>query len=190
MTRRWGAKATLASGAIVIAIGYVLRVLLTPTLVNIVIGAAVVSAGVAFSLAAMPTLITESAPIHQTASANGFNSLLRSVGTSTGSAVAAAVLASSTVVIGASAVPTLHSFAVLYWIGAGVSALAAAVTLAVKVERTGGGIAARVTNCSRNRWRNEDRVSRRTDPIFVVTVIFDWNQPGTRDREILGDPGR
>ncbi|MDF2471008.1 MAG: putative transporter, partial [Rhodococcus erythropolis] len=77
------------------------------------------------------------APIHQTASANGFNSLLRSVGTSTGSAVAAAVLASSTVVIGASAVPTLHSFAVLYWIGAGVSALAAAVTLAVKVERTG-----------------------------------------------------
>ncbi len=70
------------------------------------IGAAVVSAGVAFSLAAMPTLITESAPIHQTASANGFNSLLRSVGTSTGSAVAAAVLAGSTVVIGASAVPT------------------------------------------------------------------------------------
>ncbi len=137
VTRRWGAKATLASGAIVIAIGYVLRVLLTPTLVNIVIGAAVVSAGVAFSLAAMPTLITESAPIHQTASANGFNSLLRSVGTSTGSAVAAAVLAGSTVVIGASTVPTLHSFAVLYWIGAGVSALAAAVTLAVRVERTG-----------------------------------------------------
>ncbi|MET0797093.1 MULTISPECIES: MFS transporter [Rhodococcus erythropolis group] len=137
VTRRWGAKATLASGAIVIAIGYVLRVLLAPTLVNIVIGAAVVSAGVAFSLAAMPTLITESAPIHQTASANGFNSLLRSVGTSTGSAVAAAVLASSTVVIGASTVPTLHSFAVLYWIGAGVSALAAAVTLAVRVERTG-----------------------------------------------------
>ncbi len=29
VTRRWGAKATLASGAIVIAIGYVLRVLLT-----------------------------------------------------------------------------------------------------------------------------------------------------------------
>ena len=190
VTRRWGAKATLASGAIVIAIGYVLRVLLTPTLVNIVIGAAVVSAGVAFSLAAMPTLITESAPIHQTASANGFNSLLRSVGTSTGSAVAAAVLASSTVVIGASAVPTLHSFAVLYWIGAGVSALAAAVTLAVKVERTGAVSLPELPIAAETDGATKIGVSRRTDPIFVVTVIFDWNQPGTRDREILGDPGR
>ena len=52
----------------------------------------------------------------------------------------------------------------------------------------GGGIAARATNCSRNRWRNEDRVSRRTDPIFVVTAIFDWNQPGTRDSGCTGWP--
>lgn len=135
VTRRWGAKTTLATGAIVIAFGYVLRVFLTPTLFTIILGTAIVSAGVAFALAAMPTLITESAPLDQTASANSVNSLLRSVGTSTGSAVAAAVLASSTVLIGAAVVPTLHSFEVLYSIGAGAAFLAAIVTLVVRVER-------------------------------------------------------
>jgi MFS family permease len=104
-------------------------------LFTIILGTAIVSAGVAFALAAMPTLITESAPLDQTASANSVNSLLRSVGTSTGSAVAAAVLASSTVLIGAAVVPTLHSFEVLYSIGAGAAFLAAIVTLVVRVER-------------------------------------------------------
>lgn len=137
VTRRWGAKTTLATGAIVIAFGYVLRVFLAPTLFTIILGTAIVSAGVAFALAAMPTLITESAPLDQTASANSVNSLLRSVGTSTGSAVAAAVLASSTVLIGAAVVPTLHSFEVLYSIGAGAALLAAIVTVAVRVERKG-----------------------------------------------------
>ncbi|MFE4500384.1 MFS transporter [Rhodococcus sp. NPDC056743] len=135
VTRRWGAKTTLATGAIVIALGYVLRVFLTPTLFTIILGTAIVSAGVAFALAAMPTLITESAPLDQTASANSVNSLLRSVGTSTGSAVAAAVLASSTVLIGVAVVPTLHSFEVLYSIGAGAAFLAAIVTVVVRVER-------------------------------------------------------
>ena len=135
VTRRWGAKTTLATGAIVIAFGYVLRVFLTPTLFTIILGTAIVSAGVAFALAAMPTLITESAPLDQTASANSVNSLLRSVGTSTGSAVAAAVLASSTVLVGAAVVPTLHSFEVLYSIGAGAAFLAAIVTLVVRVGR-------------------------------------------------------
>ncbi len=135
VTRRWGAKTTLATGAIVIAFGYVLRVFLAPTLFTIILGTAIVSAGVAFALAAMPTLITESAPLDQTASANSVNSLLRSVGTSTGSAVAAAVLASSTVLIGAAVVPTLHSFEVLYSIGAGAALLAAIVTVAVRVDR-------------------------------------------------------
>ncbi|WP_254922741.1 MFS transporter [Rhodococcus sp. OK302] len=134
ITRRWGAKTTLAAGAIVIAFGYLLRVVLTPTLLSISLGAAVVSAGVSFALAAMPTLITESAPLDQTASANSVNSLLRSVGTSTGSAVAAAILASSTVMIGAAAVPALHSFEVLYSIGMGVSVAAAIVTLSVRVD--------------------------------------------------------
>ncbi|MGG7102070.1 MFS transporter [Rhodococcus sp. 24CO] len=137
VTRRWGAKTTLATGAIVIALGYVLRLFLTPTLFTIILGTAIVSAGVAFALAAMPTLITESAPLDQTASANSVNSLLRSVGTSTGSAVAAAVLAGSTVLIGTAVVPTLHSFEVLYSIGAGAAFLAAIVTLVVRVERKG-----------------------------------------------------
>ncbi|MDV6268514.1 MFS transporter [Rhodococcus globerulus] len=137
VTRRWGAKTTLATGAIVIAFGYALRVFLAPTLFTIILGTAIVSAGVAFALAAMPTLITESAPLDQTASANSVNSLLRSVGTSTGSAVAAAVLASSTVLIGAAVVPKLHSFEVLYSIGAGAALLAAIVTVAVRVERKG-----------------------------------------------------
>lgn len=138
VTRKWGAKTTLATGAIVIAVGYVLRVVLVPTLFSVILGTAVVSAGVSFALAAMPTMITESAPRDQTASANSVNTLLRSVGTSTGSAVAAAVLASSTVVVGTAVVPTLHSFELLYLICVAVSVVAAVVTLIVRVDRTAG----------------------------------------------------
>ena len=50
-------------------------------------------AGIGFAYAAMPNLIIEAVPPHQTGEATGFNALIRSVGGSLGSQIAATVLA-------------------------------------------------------------------------------------------------
>ncbi|TQF75275.1 MFS transporter [Rhodococcus spelaei] len=136
MTRRRGARVTLVIGAIVIAAGYVLRAVLGPSVVNVTTSAAMISGGVALALAAMPVLITEAVPIDQTATANGVNSLLRSVGTSTASAVGAAVLASSTLTVVGVTVPTLSAFTTMYWIGAAAAVAAVAVALLPLPART------------------------------------------------------
>ncbi|SDC67022.1 MFS transporter [Rhodococcus tukisamuensis] len=131
MSRRHGAQATLMVGAVAIAVGYAVRAVLGSAVLNVTVSAAIISGGVALALAAMPVLITEAAPADQTASANGVNSLLRSVGTSTASAVGAAVLATSTVTAAGVTVPTIGAFNLLYWLGAVVSLAAVAVTLCV-----------------------------------------------------------
>ncbi|GAA4490244.1 MFS transporter [Rhodococcus olei] len=129
LTRRRGAPVTLVAGAAVIAVGYALRAVLGSTVPNISASAAIISGGVALALAAMPVLITDAAPMDQTATANGVNSLLRSVGTSTASAVGAAVLAGSTVTVAGVTVPTLAAFTTLYWVGAAVAFAAVLVAL-------------------------------------------------------------
>ncbi|MFC4603721.1 MFS transporter [Rhodococcus kronopolitis] len=134
MTARWGARTTLFAGAVVIAAGYLLRVLAESTVTVITVSAAVISGGVALTMAAMPVLITEAAPRDQTASANSVNGLMRSVGTSSASAVGAAVLASSTLTVAGVTVPTLSAFHTMYLIGAGTSIAAAVIAVAVPMR--------------------------------------------------------
>ncbi|MFD4469103.1 MFS transporter [Rhodococcus sp. NPDC058505] len=129
MTRRRGARVTLVVGAIVIAAGYLLRAVLGPSVANVTVSAAMISGGVALTLAAMPVLITDAVPVDQTATANAVNGLLRSVGTSSAAAVGAAVLAASTLTVSGVTVPTLGAFTAMYWIGAAVSVAAVLVAL-------------------------------------------------------------
>lgn len=96
ITRRFGGRWTLMIGALVLALGYVGRVFLSGHVLLIIIGAALVSCGTAIAYAAMPTLIMSAVPITETASANGLNTLVRSIGTSSSSAVVAMLLTSST----------------------------------------------------------------------------------------------
>lgn len=129
ITRRWGGRTTLVTGALVLAGGYVLRVFLVDHLWQIVLGAMLVSAGTAIAYAAMPTLIMAAVPITETASANGLNSLLRAVGTSSASAVVAMILTTTVTRIGGVALPTLDAFKHIFWVcalAALVSALVAA----------------------------------------------------------------
>ena len=131
ITRRSGAKSTLVLGCVLLAAGYVARVFLTDTVWQVVLGATIVSAGTAIGYAAMPTLIMRAVPITETASANGLNTLLRAVGTSTASAAVAAILSSVTIDVGGAAVPSLEAFKDIFWIAAIASLAAAAVALAL-----------------------------------------------------------
>ena len=127
ITRRFGARVTLISGLTVTGLGYVVRVLADSTVLELLIGVAIVSIGIAVSFAAMPVLIMQSVPITETASANGLNTVVRSIGTSTCSATVAAVLTASTVSIGGVDFPSVAAVHATSWLAAGAALLGAAV---------------------------------------------------------------
>nr|WP_279164168.1 MFS transporter [Rhodococcus erythropolis] len=130
ITKRFGAKITLIVGGTVLALAYIARVFLTGSIALIIISAAVVSIGTAIAYSAMPMLIMRSVPITETASANGLNSLLRSVGTSTSSAVVAAMLTSMVISSGpGEGLPSIDAFKNIFWLAA-LAAVAAAAAAA------------------------------------------------------------
>ncbi|UGQ54301.1 MFS transporter [Rhodococcus qingshengii] len=130
ITKRFGAKITLIVGGTVLALAYIARVFLTGSIALIIISAAVVSIGTAIAYSAMPMLIMRSVPITETASANGLNSLLRSVGTSTSSAVVAAMLTSMVIPSGpGEGLPSIDAFNNIFWLAA-LAAVAAAAAAA------------------------------------------------------------
>ncbi len=135
MSKSFGARVTLLVGSLLMAFGYAVRVYLTDSVMQVVLGSAIVSCGTALTYAAMPTLIMRSVPITETASANGLNSLLRAVGTSLSSATIAAVLAGTTMQLGSERVPSLAAFQHGYWIAAAMALGAALVAAALPSRR-------------------------------------------------------
>ncbi|QDG65012.1 MFS transporter [Pseudarthrobacter sp. NIBRBAC000502772] len=127
--RVFGGKSALIAGAVVMTVGYVSRVFFYDSIAWVIIGSTVVSVGTAIAYAAMPTLIMGVVPITETASANGLNSLVRSIGTSTSSAAVAAVLTSVSMTVGAVQLPSFDAFKDVFWL----AALAAAASVAATV---------------------------------------------------------
>jgi len=129
LINRFGSPVTLLGGATVMAVAYVARVFLSSDLWQVVAGSVVVGIGTSMTFAAMPSLINAAVPPTETASANGLNTLLRSVGTSTASAAVAALTTGLVVTAGDGQYPTYGAFAVAFWLAAGASAAAALVTV-------------------------------------------------------------
>ncbi|WP_205739695.1 MFS transporter [Georgenia sp. SYP-B2076] len=129
VTRRWGAQTTLLVGALVMAFSYVARVFLSTDLWQVVTGSVVVSAGTALVYAAMPTLVMRAVPVTETASANGLNTLLRSVGTSAASAAVAAVTAMGVVRVGDQVFPSAHSLMLVFWASSAAALVVAMLAL-------------------------------------------------------------
>ncbi|MCO4237256.1 MFS transporter [Pseudarthrobacter raffinosi] len=127
--RVFGGKSALIAGAVVMIVGYVSRVFFYDSIAWVIIGSTVVSVGTAIAYAAMPTLIMGVVPITETASANGLNSLVRSIGTSTSSAAVAAVLTSVSMTVGAVQRPSFDAFKDVFWL----AALAAAASVVATV---------------------------------------------------------
>jgi MFS family permease len=127
--RRFGAHAALLGGAFVMATSYVGRVFLSTELWQVVTGSVLVGVGVSMTFAAMPNLIMAAVPPTETASANGLNTLLRSVGSSTASAAVAALTTGLVVTIDGTQHPAFAAFETLFGIAAGASIVAAVVTL-------------------------------------------------------------
>lgn len=130
-----GPRFTLFVGCAIIAGGYLGGLWLLGGGPQVMALNVVVSVGVGFAYASMPTLINAAVPISETAAANGINALARSLGTSISSAVLGAVMAGLTMSVGGHDVPSLEAFRTALLIAAGVAALAAVLALLIPVER-------------------------------------------------------
>ena len=136
-TRRFGPELAIAVGAGIMAVGYLARVPLSDTIAQVVIGTIVVTVGTALAYSALPTLIMRSVPVTETAAANGLNTLLRAVGTSTASAVTAAVLAAT--ITGATGYPTVGGLMTMFVLASVASALSTVLILPFVLRRAAEG---------------------------------------------------
>ncbi|MFJ4277277.1 MFS transporter [Streptomyces massasporeus] len=126
-----GPRITLALGAAVIAAGYAVRIADSRELWMIIAGATVVATGTTLAYSALPTLILRAVPPEQTASANGVNVLMRTIGQAGSSAAVAAVLVHHTSPVGGAPVPTLHGYLLAFAMAGTVALTAAAAALCI-----------------------------------------------------------
>ncbi|ROO87442.1 MFS transporter [Actinocorallia herbida] len=130
-----GPKFTLICGVLVLAVGYGACLLLMGHAWGLMIAVMIINSGVGLAYGAMPALIMGSVPLTETASANAFNTLMRSLGTSVGSAVIGVVLAQLTISAGGYTLTSENGFRVGLAIGAGVALLSAVIAATIPSAR-------------------------------------------------------
>ncbi|WP_353940942.1 MFS transporter [Streptomyces sp. HUAS MG91] len=130
-----GPKTALICGALVIAVGYGVALPLMGTAWGIMLAGIVINSGVALAYGSMPALIMSSVPLSETAAANGFNTLMRSLGTTIGSAVIGVVLAQMTISMGGFTFASENGFRTGLMIGCGVALVSAAVATLIPALR-------------------------------------------------------
>lgn len=130
-----GPKFTLVCGVLVIAVGYGLALVLMGSAWGLMVVGMVTSSGVGLAYGAMPALIMGSVPLSETAAANGFNTLMRSLGTSIGAAVVGVVLSQMTVSMGGYDLTSENGFRTGLMVGCGVALVAAVIAAAIPAAR-------------------------------------------------------
>ncbi|WP_067571790.1 MFS transporter [Nocardia acidivorans] len=129
-----GPKVTLVSGALVLAAGYASSTALMGSTWGLLVAVCVCNCGVALAYGAMPALIMSAVPLAETAAANSFNTLMRSIGTSFSAAIIGAVLSQMSTTLGGHSIPTESGFRTGLFIGCGVAAVAAAIAACIPVK--------------------------------------------------------
>ncbi|MGW5860753.1 MFS transporter [Streptomyces sp. NPDC055239] len=130
-----GPKFALICGALVMAVGYGIALPLMGTAWGLMIVGIVINSGVALAYGSMPALIMSAVPVSETAAANGFNTLMRSLGTTIGSAVIGVVLAQMTMTLGGHTLASEDGFRTGLLIGCGVALVSAAVASLIPALR-------------------------------------------------------
>ncbi len=127
-----GARLTLAIGAVVLGLAYLVGVFMMSEPWQLMISLMLSSAGVGLGFAAMPSLILDNVPMREAGASVGLNGLMRAVGTTIAAALMATVLTSSVDLLGGGfAFPTESAFRLCFLIGAVAAFVGAAITLGV-----------------------------------------------------------
>ncbi|MFE6891879.1 MFS transporter [Streptomyces sp. NPDC057694] len=142
LTGKHGPKLTLLLGTVVIAAGYGVSVFLMGAAWQLMVAMCVITAGVGLAYGAMPALIMGGVPQSETAAANSFNTLMRSIGTSVSAAVIGVVLAQMTMKLGPVTLPSENAFRTGMLLGCGVAVVAALITLTIPYRKAPAATAA------------------------------------------------
>ncbi|WP_069768840.1 MFS transporter [Streptomyces sp. LUP30] len=135
LTNARGPKFTLVCGALVLAAGYFASMALIGSAWGVMLVTIITSSGVGLAYGAMPALIMSSVPITETAAANGFNTLMRSLGTSIGSAVIGVILSQMTTTLGGHTLASEAGFRTALLVGGGLALVSAAVAAVIPGAR-------------------------------------------------------
>ncbi|MET7744498.1 MFS transporter [Streptomyces sp. NPDC005385] len=139
LTDARGPKFTLICGVLVIALGYGLSLALMGSAWGLMLVGMVINSGVGLAYGAMPALIMSSVPLSETAAANGFNTLMRSLGTSVGSAVVGVILAQMTTSAAGYTFTSESGFRTGLVVGGCVALVAAAIAAVIPAVRAATG---------------------------------------------------
>ena len=131
LIKKVGPAVTLAIGAFVVAGGYVLAYFLMDAAWKLSLASIVGTVGVAIAYAAMPTIIMSSVPQSETGAAIGLNALMRSLGTTICSAVAAAIISAKSVTMAGHVIPTQGAFETIFVVAAVAALLAGVIALLI-----------------------------------------------------------
>lgn len=124
--RRFGTRAIIPCGATLMALGALFFAVRHEALWEAFVAIGLVGLGVGFSFAVMPGLVVRAVPEKETGSALGFLQVLRTVGLSVGSALAATVLTAYT--HPGAAYPTVGGFSTALLLAAGFCLGAAVIS--------------------------------------------------------------
>lgn len=130
LSRARGPRITVVAGSALLTVGNAGLAMLPGSLWLVVVTATVGAIGAALAYSALPLLIMRAVPESETAAANSMNTLMRQLGTSTITAVAAAVGAALVVQVDGQVVPAGSAFTVSFLAAAG-AALGALVIAAL-----------------------------------------------------------
>ncbi|WP_328477283.1 MFS transporter [Streptomyces sp. NBC_00377] len=136
LTNARGPKFTLVCGTLVLAAGYFASMGLIGSAWGVMVVTIITSSGVGLAYGAMPALIMSSAPITETAAANGFNTLMRSLGTSIGSAVIGVILSQMTTTMGGHTLASEAGFRTALLVGGGLALISAGIAAVIPAART------------------------------------------------------
>lgn len=152
ISRTRGPRVTLMLAGIVIAVGYGVIALVLATIGNrapgdasaslilttillLTVGSTLSGCGIGFAFGAMPALIMGTVPAAEVAAANGFNALMRSLGTTSAAAVIGVILASMMHEAGGVLVPTLGGFLVSLAVAVGAALAGTGLAAAIPRKR-------------------------------------------------------
>ncbi|MDX3225544.1 MFS transporter [Streptomyces sp. ME19-01-6] len=124
-----GPKVSLILGLIVIGATYGGGIVMMDHVWQVVVLSTALGVGVGIAYSAMPTLIISAVPAAETGAANGLNTLMRSIGMSTSSAVVGVILAHQTTDFGPLALPNTDGFKISFAVACGAAAVGLLITL-------------------------------------------------------------
>ena len=126
LIRRIGPKIPMILGGAAVTVAFVIPALGHAEVWQVIVSGVLTGIGIGMALAATSNAIVEAVPASQTGEAISANTVIRTVGSSIGTAVIAALISSNVTAQGA---PTDDAFTIGFWVSAGVGALALVAAL-------------------------------------------------------------